>query len=87
MQSTTASDHYEPPLALQQYCLDWLTVRQVPICFTAGEATEPTEERQREAADRGAMAISGSDSESEAGQQSGLQLDISDWPAARPAVV
>ena len=37
--------YYDVPLALHQYAIDWLTVRQLPICFTAGEATEKAEER------------------------------------------
>jgi hypothetical protein len=37
--------YYEVPLALHQYCLDWVTGRELPNCFTAGEQTELEEEQ------------------------------------------
>ena len=37
-------EYYDVPLALHQYGIDWLTVRQLPICFTAGEVEEETDE-------------------------------------------
>ena len=40
-------EYYEVPVALHQYFVDWLTVRQLPICFTAGEAREEAEDRGR----------------------------------------